>query len=108
MYTYKAICTRVIDGDTLELDVDLGFHTHTTIRGRMLGVYAPELFSGDNRDNGKRAKDYLETLVLNKQLVINTVKDKKSFDRWIVEIRYTDGNNVNEMVEKYCKEVLLS
>jgi micrococcal nuclease len=108
MYTYKAMCTRVIDGDTLELNIDLGFHTHTKIRGRLLNVNAPELFSGTDRVNGKLAKEHLETLVLNKPLIINTFKDKKSFDRWIVEVRYVDGGNVNELIEKYCQEILLS
>lgn len=103
MHTYKAVCTRVIDGDTIELDIDLGFHVHTTVRGRLLGVNAPELFSGDNRDKGKLAKDHMETLVLNKPLIINTFKDKKSFDRWIVEIKYEDNTSVNELIEEYCK-----
>ena len=103
MYIYNAICTRVIDGDTLELDVDLGFHIHNTIRGRLLNVDAPELFSGNARDKGKLAKQHLEELVLNKTLVVNTFKDKKSFDRWIVEVRYIDNTSVNELIEEYCK-----
>lgn len=102
-YSYKAICTRVIDGDTVELDVDLGFNVQIAIRGRLLNVYAPELFSGKDRANGKLAKDYLEKLVLNKEVLINTYKDKTSMGRWIVELKYLDGENLNMLVENYCK-----
>jgi hypothetical protein len=33
MYTYKAVCTRVIDGDTVELLINLGFNITHKIRG---------------------------------------------------------------------------
>jgi len=102
-YVYKARCTRVVDGDTLELDVDLGFNVALTIRGRLLGVDAPELFSGTDRENGKLAKLFLENLVLNKDLLVNTYKDKTTFGRWLVEVKYVSGENINVLAENYCK-----
>lgn len=105
MYTYKAVCTKVIDGDTVELNVDLGFNIHNIIRGRLVGVDAPELFTGEKREAGKKAKEYLEQLVLNKPLTVKTIKDKKSFDRWIVEIRDQNYTNVNYLIEEYCKQL---
>lgn len=103
MYVYKARCTKVIDGDTLELSIDLGFGIYHTIRGRLLNVYAPELFSGTDRENGKLAKDYLETLVLDKVLYVNTYKDRTTFGRWVVELRTSDDERINEVIERYCK-----
>ena len=42
MYTYRAKLVKVVDGDTVDLDVDLGFHTTLRIRGRLIGVDTPE------------------------------------------------------------------
>ena len=104
MYTYRATCTKVIDGDTVELDVDLGFHTSITIRGRLHNVNAPELFTGTNRENGLKAKEYLETLVTGRPLVVTTYKDHTSFGRWIVEI-IAQGRLVNEQIQTFCDKL---
>ena len=42
MYEYNARLKRVVDGDTVDFIVDLGFHVHKTIRTRLLGVDTPE------------------------------------------------------------------
>ena len=39
---FRGKIMRVVDGDTVDLDVDLGFHVHTKIRGRLVGVDTPE------------------------------------------------------------------
>jgi hypothetical protein len=38
MFVYLATVERVVDGDTLDLDIDLGFKSHTRVRVRLLGV----------------------------------------------------------------------
>lgn len=43
MYTYKATLTRIIDGDTYEADIDLGFHVHIRARLRLAATDCPEL-----------------------------------------------------------------
>lgn len=105
MYQYKAKCLRVIDGDTLELQVDMGFHIFHVIRGRLFSVDAPEIFSGNDKQNGMLAKQHLESLVLNKELVINTYKDKTSFGRWIVEIKNSSNESINELMQNYCSNL---
>ena len=42
MYIYKAKCIKVVDGDTVDAQVDLGFDTHKIIRIRLVGINAPE------------------------------------------------------------------
>ena len=42
MYEYRAKIKRVVDGDTVDFIVDLGFSVHITIRTRLLGVDTPE------------------------------------------------------------------
>jgi micrococcal nuclease len=106
MYQYKAKCLRVVDGDTVELEVDLGFSIRYIIRGRLYNVYAPELFSGKQRDKGALAKKFLEETIANKNLVVNTHKDQMTFNRWVIELHDDQGVNLNEVVNNYCKTLI--
>jgi micrococcal nuclease len=47
MYEYKATVEEVIDGDTLDVEIDLGFRVTTLQRVRLVGVDTPELNSPD-------------------------------------------------------------
>ena len=58
MYDYAARLIRVLDGDTIEVDLDLGFKMHFLTHVRFLGYDAPEL----KTDAGFRAKEYLTDL----------------------------------------------
>jgi len=49
----------VHDGDTMRLDIDLGFDLSIKMSCRVYGINAPEL----NTDAGKEARDYAQTLV---------------------------------------------
>jgi micrococcal nuclease len=42
MYNYNATCTRVVDGDTIDAMIDLGFGVHVKKRIRLAGINAPE------------------------------------------------------------------
>lgn len=42
VYKYNAICTNVVDGDTVDLEVDLGFTVKVNIRGRLARINSPE------------------------------------------------------------------
>ena len=42
MYTYKATLDRVIDGDTIDVNIDLGFDISVKKRVRFLGIKTPE------------------------------------------------------------------
>jgi micrococcal nuclease len=43
-YTYMATVERVVDGDTIDLLVDLGFRTYQKLRVRLYGINIPETF----------------------------------------------------------------
>lgn len=116
-FEYYGICTRVIDGDTVEIHIDMGFEIHHTIRVRLLNVMAPEIFSGPTevRAKGKIAKDYLDSLLRGKYVKIQTVKDHTSFNRYIATVwvdepadffsdGLTDILNVNEEMTRYINE----
>ena len=42
MYNYNAKCVRVVDGDTIDAMIDLGFGVHVKKRIRLAGINAPE------------------------------------------------------------------
>lgn len=84
-YTRSALVARVIDGDTLELEIDNGFHTGLKKqRLRLLGINCPEL----NTPEGQAAKEAVRAKVEGKQVVIRSHKDADhdSFGRWLCEV----------------------
>ena len=42
MYRYKAEVTKIVDGDTIDAKIDLGFDIYTNKRIRLAGINAPE------------------------------------------------------------------
>lgn len=46
---------RVIDGDTVDIEVDLGFDIKTLVRFRLLGIDTPEI-RGEEKEEGLKAK----------------------------------------------------
>ena len=65
MFEYKIKVLRVIDGDTVDAMVDLGFSVHRKIRIRMYGIYTPESRTRDLADKelGLQAKARLKEIV---------------------------------------------
>jgi micrococcal nuclease len=67
MYVYNAKCTRVVDGDTIDAQIDLGFDVHKKIRIRMVGINTPESRTRDLEEKKRglaakyRVKELLES-----------------------------------------------
>ena len=65
MYIYKAKCLRVVDGDTVDAQIDLGFDTHKVIRIRLVGVNAAESRTRDleEKARGLVAKQFVKDIL---------------------------------------------
>ena len=65
MYNYKAKCIRVVDGDTIDAMIDLGFGVHVKKRIRLAGINAPESRTRDKQEKilGLAAKDRLKAIL---------------------------------------------
>lgn len=89
MYEYKAKVLRVIDGDTIELEIDLGFFVKIKITGRIAEVDTPE--RGDVEFQTAKAFliKLLEDVTNNGEIIIKTKKTEK-YGRWLI---YIDGVN---------------
>lgn len=90
-YRYSAIVRRVIDADTIDLDVDMGFRAwRMRERFRLAGINAPEM-RGPQKALGQAAKAWLEAaLPIGSAVVIETAKDPDSFGRWIATVWHGD------------------
>ena len=78
-FWYGATVNKVIDGDTIELMVDLGFNIHTKIRVRLYGINTPESRTKDlaEKELGLKAKKFTEEWFTNhKWVFVNTIPDK--------------------------------
>ncbi len=102
LYQYKAFVTSVYDGDTCTVDIDLGLKTW--VRGekiRLIRINAPEV-KGKTRKEGLRSRDFLREIILDKEIIIGTFKDKKGkYGRYLGEIWLPkDGEflNVNDFL----------
>jgi micrococcal nuclease len=102
-YKYKAKCIRVIDGDTILADVDLGFGIRQKMTLRLAGINAPEK-TGKEKPSGLKALVFLIDNLEGNEIVINTFKDKREkYGRYIATV-YNSTNFVksinDELVEK--------
>jgi micrococcal nuclease len=92
-YIYKAHVVGVYDGDTITVDIDLGLDVwRKDIKLRLARIDAPEM-RGTERIDGIKVRDYVRSLILNKDVTIQTFKDKTGkYGRYIVEV-FVDGMN---------------
>ena len=97
-YTYKATIVSVYDGDTVTADIDLGFRVWIRDEKlRLSRINTPEV-RGVQRPDGLISRDWLRDMILGKEVIIKTLKDKKGkYGRYIVEI-YFDGQNINDLL----------
>jgi micrococcal nuclease len=100
MYIYSAQVTKVIDGDTIEIDLDLGFGVwYRNQRVRLNGIDTPESRTKDKdeKTRGELSKNKLKELIENKIVKITTTIDPDDkFGRILAIIETKEGINVNE------------
>ena len=104
LYHYRAKVVSVYDGDTCRVDLDLGFGVWIRKEKiRLARINAPEL-KGPERPQGLQARDYLRKLVLNKNIILQTKKDRKGkYGRYLGELwleRAGEWVNVNDLLVK--------
>ena len=105
MYNYKTKLVKVIDGDTIVLDVDLGFHITARETIRLLNVDAPETRTLDlvEKARGNKVKDLVSHVLTGASDIELMSKKQDKYGRWLGVV-IVDGHNLNELVEKWSKE----
>lgn len=92
MFTYFGKLTHVVDGDTCDIDVDLGFHVKLNMRFRLARIDTPERGQEGFSEATQGLIDVLG--LIGPKLVVKCIgKDK--YGRWIAEIE-NDNTNVSD------------
>lgn len=97
MYQYKAIVDRVVDGDTLDLVIDLGFKITTHQRIRLAKINTPETYNvkkgSEEYKKGIISKEYVEKRLAanSNEVIIETDKLTGKYGRYIGTIWLGDS-----------------
>ena len=95
MYEYRCQLERVIDGDTVDLTIDLGFNTFRREKIRLLGINTPEK-KGPTAAAAERAAAVLFDLLKGKPLTVQTKKDKHDKYGRMLGTLWAGGRNANQ------------
>ncbi len=92
-YQYKATILDVYDGDTVHMDVDVGFEINLTLHSRLYGIGAPELRAA----GGRAARDHLIFLLgmrdatPSTSVFVQTIKDRtEKYGRYLAVLYRRD------------------
>lgn len=96
MYQYNVKISKVVDGDTVDVDIDLGFSTILKKqRVRMMGIDTPESRTRDlvEKKFGKAAKAHLKKILQAEQITLVS-HDKGKFGRILGEL-FVNGEEIS-------------
>jgi len=106
MYEYKIRkILKIYDGDTITVEVELGFGVTKKEKLRLALINAPEM-RGSEKDKGTLSRDWLREKLYSaeeqgKDIIIKTMKDKKGkYGRYIAEIFIDDISVNRELVNE--------
>lgn len=83
MYTYKVVILRWVDGDTVKVNVDLGFGIYHVTDCRLLNVDTPER----NQPLYKEARLKSESIYpVGSEVIVTTHKGSDKYGRWLIDL----------------------
>lgn len=94
MYRYKCTLSKVVDGDTMDFMVDLGFKVYAKIRVRLVDIDVYER----STDKGKEATAFCKEWFEGKDIEIETYKTGK-YGRWLAHV-YCGDECLNELLKE--------
>ncbi len=103
MYEYNCKIVRVIDGDSIIIDIDLGFsHWIHNESIRLYGVDTPECRTRDAEEKaaGLLAKEFVEEALHVGGTYTLTTKEKGKFGRYLGTIYLTEKTSINDALVK--------
>ena len=103
MYEYNVSITKVVDGDTVDVDIDLGFGmSYKKQRVRLMGIDTPESRTRDLVEKlfGKASKKHLKELLSEGNITLRS-HDKGKFGRILGELFINDISINQKMIDDH-------
>ncbi|MFC1646032.1 DUF1016 N-terminal domain-containing protein [Candidatus Omnitrophota bacterium] len=97
LHTYKALVERVVDGDTIWLNIDLGFDCWIREKIRLRGIDTPEIATV----KGQQAKKFVESRLKQVKFVIAKTYKSDKYERYLTDIFYqSNEENLETVLEQ--------
>jgi micrococcal nuclease len=104
---YVKKVTKVVDGDTIDVEIDLGFDISFSSRVRLAGIDTPESRTTDKMEKalGLEAKSYLKNQIESAKTVVIKTEKMDSSEKYgrILGWLFLDGSNIS-MNEKMIED----
>jgi len=94
LFWYRVRVVKVVDGDTVDLETDLGFRIGFLQRYRLYGVDTPEMNDPNPamRELAVKAKEFVQASVGGKEVVLNSHMDREDqYGRWLAVVHFKDA-----------------
>ena len=106
LFEYKINVLRVVDGDTVDARVDLGFKVHHNIRIRIYGLNTPETRTRDLEEKklGLAAKERLKEIIAEADKIILQSFGVGKFGRCLGSLSISTGGEIFDVAEKLIAE----
>lgn len=89
LYTYQGFVNRVVDGDTFDITIDLGFMLSIRHRFRLEGVDTPEIYgraSAVEKEHGRQASEFAKEVLEGKNVMVRSHKEPGIYGRFTATI----------------------
>lgn len=96
LFTYYAYLERIVDGDTILVQVDLGFGVWTRQYLRLRGIDCPEL----DTSLGRKAKRFVESELASVPYVVITSSRSDKYDRYLADLWVEETYINQELIDK--------
>lgn len=104
-YQYWGKVVKVVDGDTVDFEIAVGFNILISARVRLIGVDTPEIHkvkrTSKEYAKGRKAAKYVERILPPGKWVELRIFTgaREKYGRWLGEV-FVDGSNLNEKLIK--------
>jgi len=102
MFEYACKVLRVVDGDTIDVNIDLGFNIWHRGRVRMAGIDTPESRTRNLEEKklGLASKARLKELLKGQKVSIQCTKEKGKFGRILADVMVGDTNINKQLIDE--------
>ena len=110
MYTYKAKLDRVIDGDTIDVNIDLGFDIQIKKRVRFAGINSPESRTRDleEKARGLAAKDRVKAVLAENDTFTLQSNEIGKYGRVLGTIHLSMVDGKAQLAQKCLNDLLIT